>query len=162
MPVQPEVQAVHKSCFPNTVVKMNGTLSPSGQVAKSTYRVQLQVRARGWHQTWQCRCPCLYCFQCAHIKNQNEGPTREELMDSHLQVTTISLAPSASTTNLEQLLQTPGSSVTLGRKSSFTGMALNPLVLKTSGPELKTLLDLLPRIEASEGWTVDNSRTIGT
>ena len=63
----------------------------------------------------------------------------------------ISLTPSIFTVELEQLQQTPDSSVNLARESLLTGVAPDPLVLETSGPELKILLDLLASMEVRSG-----------
>ena len=52
-----------------------------------------------------------------------------------------------SAAELEQLQQMEGSSLAIARESLLTGVASDPLLVETSGLELKRLLDLLPRME---------------
>ena len=69
----------------------------------------------------------------------------------HAQVTAISLAPTVSAAELEQLQQTEGSPLAIARESVLTGVTPDPLLVETSGLELKRLLDLLPRMEVRGG-----------
>ena len=56
-----------------------------------------------------------------------------------------------STAELKQLQQTEVSPIAFARDSVLTGVAPDPLLVNTSGLELKRLLDLLPRMEVREG-----------
>ena len=55
------------------------------------------------------------------------------------------------TAEQEQLQQTEGSLIAVARDSVLTEVAPDPLLVETSGPELKRLLDLLPRMKVREG-----------
>ena len=70
-------------------------------------------------------------------------------------MTAISLVPSVSVADLEQLQQMPGSSVALTNDSLFTGAMSDLQILETSRPELK-LLDLLSYTEVR----LQNAETI--
>ena len=63
----------------------------------------------------------------------------------------VSLAPTLSAAKLEQLQQTEGSPLAIARESLLTGVAPDPLLVETSGLELKRLLDLLSRMEVRGG-----------
>ena len=63
----------------------------------------------------------------------------------------VSLAPTLSAAKLEQLQQTEGSPLAIARESLLTGEAPDPLLVETSGLELKHLLDLLSRMEVRGG-----------
>ena len=107
------------------------------------FQFKLEHRAGAKHGNADGLSRCANCSQCTRIKNREGGPTREELAAGHPQVTAISLAPTVSIAELEQLQQTEGSP--------------DPLLMETSGLELKRLLDLLPRIEVREGlWKIKN------
>ena len=82
--------------------------------------------------------------------NRDGGPTREKLAADHPQVTAVSLASTVSAAELEQLQQTPGSFIAIIRDSILTEVAPDPLLDKTSGLELRCLLDLLTRMEVKE------------
>ena len=72
-------------------------------------------------------------------------------------MTAISLVPSVSVADLEQLQQMPGSSVALTNDSLFTGAMSDLQILETSRPELK-LLDLFSytevRLQNGEAETI--------
>lgn len=70
-------------------------------------------------------------------------------------MTAISLVPSVSVADLEQLQQMPGSSVALTNDSLFTGAMSDLQILETSRPELK-LLDLFSYTEVR----LQNAETI--
>ena len=81
------------------------------------------------------------------IENRDGDPTREELANGHPQVTAISLAPTVSNDEIEQLQQTGRTSIAIARHSVVTGVTFDPLLLETSDLELTRLLTLLPHIE---------------
>ena len=56
-----------------------------------------------------------------------------------------------SAAELKQLQQTEGSPLAIARESVLTGEEPDPLLVETSGLELKRLLDLLPRMEVRGG-----------
>ena len=68
-----------------------------------------------------------------------------------LMVTVISLAPTESGAEIEQLQQAEGSPCAIARGSMLTGVAPDPLLVKTSELEQKRLLALLPRMEVRGG-----------
>ena len=129
---------------------------PSHQVARwleslAEFQFKLEHKAGAKHENADGLSRCADCSQCARIENRDGGPTREELAAGHPQVTAISLAPTVSAAELEQLQQTEGSSLAIARESLLTGVAPDPLLVETSGLELKRLLDLLPRMEVRGG-----------
>ena len=73
------------------------------------------------------------------------------LAAGHPLVTAIFLALMVSLAKLEQLQQTEGSPIAIARDSVLTGVAPDPLLAKTSGLELKRLLELLPRMKVTGG-----------
>ena len=88
-------------------------------------------------------------------RQQRRGPTQEELAAGHPQVTAIFLAPTVSAAELEQLQQTEGSPLAIARESLLTGVALDPLLVETSGLKLKRLLDLFASY-GGEGWIAED------
>ena len=77
--------------------------------------------------------------------------TREKLATGHPQVTAISLAPTVSDAELEQLQQAEGSPIAIARQSVMTEVDLTPLLVETNNLKLKRLLTLLPRMEVRQG-----------
>ena len=59
----------------------------------------------------------------------------------------IFLAPTVPDTKLEKLQQAEGSPIAIARQSVLTGVAPDPLLVKTSERKLKRLLTLLPHKE---------------
>ena len=90
---------------------------------------------------------CADCTQCTHIKNKDGGSTRKELAVGHSQVTAVSLAPTVSDAELEQLQQAEESTIAIARHSVLTGVAPDPLLVETSDLELNRLLTLLPHMK---------------
>ena len=66
-------------------------------------------------------------------------------------MTAISLAPVVLAAERKQLQKTEGSPLAIARESVLTGVAPDPLLIETSGLELKRLLDLLLCIEVRGG-----------
>ena len=62
----------------------------------------------------------------ARIKSRDGGPTQEELAAGHPQVTAMSLAPTVSAAELEQLQQTAGLPLAIARESLLTGWHQTP------------------------------------
>ena len=86
---------------------------PSHQVARwleslAEFRFQLEHRAGAKHGNADGLSRCADCSQCTRIENRDGGPTRKELVNGHPQVTAISLAPTVSDAELEQLQQAEG------------------------------------------------------
>ena len=115
------------------------------------FQFKLEHRTGAKHENSNGLSRCADCSQCARIENRDGGPTREELTAGHPQMMAIFLAPTVSTTELEQLQQTAGSPIVVASDSVLTGVAPNPLLVETSGLELNRLLDLLPRMEVRKG-----------
>ena len=104
---------------------------PSHQVARwleslAEFRFQLEHRAGAKHGNADGLSRCADCSQCTRIENRDGGPTREELADGHPQVTAISLAPTVSDAELEQLQQTEGTPIAIARDSVLTGVTPRP------------------------------------
>ena len=123
---------------------------PSHQVARwleslAEFRFQLEHRAGAKHGNADGLSRCADCSQCTRIKN------REELADGHPQVTAISLAPTVSDAELEQLQQTEGTPIAIARNSVLTGVISDPLLVETSDLELTRLLALLPHMKVRGG-----------
>ena len=66
-------------------------------------------------------------------------------------MTAISLAPTVSNAEIEQLQQTEGTPIAIARHSVVTGVTPDPLLLETSDLELTRLLTLLPHMEVLGG-----------
>ena len=66
-------------------------------------------------------------------------------------MTAISLAPTVSNAEIEQLQQTEGTPIAIARHSVVTGVTPDPLLLETSDLELTRLLTLLPHMEVRGG-----------
>ena len=75
----------------------------------------------------------------------------EELATGRPQVTAISLSPTVSDAELEQLQQVEGLPIAIIRQSVMTGVAPDPLLVETSDSELARLLTLLPHMEVRGG-----------
>ena len=69
---------------------------------------------------------CVDCSQCTRIENRDRGPSREKLVKGHPQVTAISLAPTVSYAELEQLQQVEGTPIAIARHSLVTGVTPDP------------------------------------
>ena len=87
---------------------------PSLQVARwlellAEFQFKLEHKAGIKHGKTDGFSCCANCSQCARIEDQDGGPTQEELAAGHPQVAAISLAPTVSTAELDQLQQTEGS-----------------------------------------------------
>ena len=129
---------------------------PSHQVARwleslAEFRFQLEHRAGAKHGNADGLSCCVDCPQCTRIEDRDGGPTREELATGRPQVTAISLTPTISDAELEQLQQVEGSPIAVTRQSVMTGVAPDPLLVETSDSELTRLLALLPRMEVRGG-----------
>ena len=71
----------------------------------------------------------------------------------------IFLAPTVPDTELEKLQQAEGSPIAIARQSVLTGVAPDPLLVKTSERKLKRLLTLLPHKEVrGEGLVMIRSQ----
>ena len=129
---------------------------PSHQVARwleslAEFRFQLEHRAGAKHGNADGLSRCADCPQCTRIEDRDGGPTREELATGRPQVTAISLSPTVSDAELEQLQQVEGSPIAIIRQSVMTGVAPDPLLVETSDSELSRLLTLLPHMEVRGG-----------
>ena len=111
----------------------------------------LEHRAGAKHGNAERLRRCADCPQSTPIKNRAGGPTQMELAAGHPLVTVISLAPTESGAEIEQLQQAEGSPIAIARGSMLTGVAPDPLLVKTSELEQKRLLALLPRMEVRGG-----------
>ena len=125
---------------------------PSHQVARwleslAEFRFQLEHRAGAKHGYADELRRCADCSQCTRIENRDGDPTREELANGHPQVMAISLAPTVSDAELEQLQQTEGTAIAIARHSVLTGVTLDPLLVETGDLELTRLIALLPHME---------------
>ena len=129
---------------------------PSHQVARwlkslAEFRFQLEHKAGAKHGNADGLSHCVDCPQCTRIEDRDGGTTREELATGRTQATAISLTPTISDAELEQLQQVEGSPIAVTRQSVMTGVAPDPLLVETSDLELTRLLTLLPHMEVRGG-----------
>ena len=132
---------------------------PSHQVARwleslAEFRFQLEHRAGAKHGNADGLSRCADCSQCTRIENRDGGPTREELANGRPQVTAISLAPTVSEAELEQLQQAEGTPIAIARHSVLTGVTPDPLLVETGDLELTRLITLLPHMEVRGGLLI--------
>ena len=129
---------------------------PSHQIARwlellAEFDFSLEHRPGTKHGNADGLSRCTDCAQCGRIEGRDGGPTRAELAAETPQVTAVSLGPQITPAELEQLQDTPHSSIAIIKDSLMTGVAPDSRTMETGDAELARLVSLLPRMEVRAG-----------